>query len=164
MHLGFLGDRLGGVEDPLDLLRAAGDVGVERQRPVDLDDVDGDELGLGVPGLVGDEPDDPGVARAAVEGDDRSPEGRGCGSLTWAAVTIPPVPPDYSRVGRLGRVRRAVIAVRSAGVERASPVLAPVRDVDDDGVRPAEQHRPQPLGRLVVQDPLPPACGRRTRG
>ena len=41
-----LGDLLGHVEDALDLLGAAGDVGVERQRPVDLDDVDGDELGL----------------------------------------------------------------------------------------------------------------------
>ena len=74
-----LGDRLGGVEHPLDLLRSAGDVGVERQRPVDLDDVDGDQLGLGVTGVLGDEPDDPGVARAAVEGEDRSPEGRGVG-------------------------------------------------------------------------------------
>ena len=48
------------------------------QRPVDLDDVDGDELGLVVAGQLGGEPDDPGVARAAVEGDDGAPEcGRG---------------------------------------------------------------------------------------
>ena len=45
-HLRLLGDRLGGVEHALDLLGATGDVGVERQRPVDLDDVDGDQLGL----------------------------------------------------------------------------------------------------------------------
>ena len=49
------------------------------QRPVDLDDVDGDQLGLGEPGLLGDEADDAGVARAAVEGDDRAPEGGGVG-------------------------------------------------------------------------------------
>ena len=35
-----LGDRLGHVEDALGLLGPTGDVGVERQRPVDLDDVD----------------------------------------------------------------------------------------------------------------------------
>ena len=45
-----------------------------------------------------------------------------------------------------------------AGVEQL-PVLAPVRHVDDDRVRPAEQHGPQPLGGLVVQDPLPPVAG-----
>src|SRR5581483_2564793 len=43
---GRLGGRLGGVEDPLRLLGLARDVGVEGERPVDLDDVDGDELGL----------------------------------------------------------------------------------------------------------------------
>ena len=53
--LAGLGRRLGDVEDPLDLLRPAGDVGVERQRPVDLDDVDADQLGLGRPGELGDE-------------------------------------------------------------------------------------------------------------
>ena len=40
---------------------------------------------------VGDEADDPGVARAAVEGDDRAPEDRAGGHLTWP-VTIPPAP------------------------------------------------------------------------
>ena len=45
-HLVVLGDLFGAVEDALDLLGSAGDVGVERQRPVDLDDVDGDQLGL----------------------------------------------------------------------------------------------------------------------
>ena len=69
-----LGDRLGGVEDALDLLGSAGDVGVERQGPVDLDHVDGDQLSLDVARLLGDEADDPGVARAAVEGDERAPE------------------------------------------------------------------------------------------
>ena len=44
--LRLLGDRLGEVEHALDLLGSAGDVGVERQRPVDLDDVDRDQLGL----------------------------------------------------------------------------------------------------------------------
>ena len=75
--LDVLGDRLGDVEHPLDLLGAAGDVGVERQRPVDLDDVDRDQLGLGRAGLLGDEPDDAGVARAAVEGEDGAAEGGG---------------------------------------------------------------------------------------
>ena len=37
-------------------------------------------------------------------------------------------------------------------------VLAPVRDVDDDRVGPPEQHRPESLRRLVVEDPLPPAA------
>ena len=41
-----LGGRLGDVEHALRVLGPAGDVGVERQRPVDLDDVDADELGL----------------------------------------------------------------------------------------------------------------------
>ena len=45
-HLVVLGDRLRGVEHALDLLGAARDVGVERERPVDLDDMDGDDLGL----------------------------------------------------------------------------------------------------------------------
>ena len=72
----------GDVEHALDLLGAAGDVGIERQRPVDLDDVDGDQLGLGLARLVGDEADDPGVARAAVEGDDGAPERRAAGYLT----------------------------------------------------------------------------------
>ena len=78
-HLVVLGDVFGGVEHALDLLGSAGDVGIERQRPVDLDDVDGDDLGLGVAGLSGDERDDPGVARAAVERDDRAAEDRGVG-------------------------------------------------------------------------------------
>ena len=43
---GRLGRPLGEVEDLLDLLGAAGDVHVERHRPVDLDDVDADQLGL----------------------------------------------------------------------------------------------------------------------
>ena len=67
------------VEDALDLLRSAGDVGVEGQGPVDLDDVDGDELGLRVVGLVGEEADDAFVAWAAVERDDRSAEDRRMG-------------------------------------------------------------------------------------
>ena len=71
-----LGDRFGDVEDALDLFRPAGDVGIERQRPVDLDDVDGDQLALGVAGLIGDQANDPGVARAAVERNDGSPERR----------------------------------------------------------------------------------------
>ena len=75
--LRFLGDGLGAVEHALDLLGSPGDVGVERQRPVDLDDVDGDQLALREARQFGDEADDPGVARAAVEGDDRAPE-RGC--------------------------------------------------------------------------------------
>ena len=54
-----LGGRLGDVEDPLGVLGPAGDVGVERQRPVDLDDVDAHELGLVGPGELAGEPDDP---------------------------------------------------------------------------------------------------------
>ena len=57
---------------------------------------------------------------------------------------------------------------RRSGARRCSPpsaasnmrrVLASVGDGDDDRVRPAEQDRPEPLGRLVVEDPLPPAAG-----
>ena len=44
------------------------------QRPVDLDDVDRDQLGLAEAGLVGHEADDAVVARSAVEGEDRAPE------------------------------------------------------------------------------------------
>ena len=76
-QLVVLGDLLGHVEDALDLLGPAGDVGVERQRPVDLDDVDGDRArpwwcaparrrGATIRR----------VARAAVEGDDGAPEDR----------------------------------------------------------------------------------------
>ena len=43
---GGLRGGLGHVEDPLRLLGAAGDVGIERMRPVDLHDVDADQLGL----------------------------------------------------------------------------------------------------------------------
>ena len=73
-HLVVLGDRLGGIEDALDLLRTARDVGVERQGPVDLDDVDGDHFSFRVVCLLGDETHDPGVARAAVERDHRAAE------------------------------------------------------------------------------------------
>ena len=61
---------LGHVQHALDLLGAAGDVGVQRQRPVDLDDVDRDQLRLGVARGIGGEADDPRIARPAVEGDD----------------------------------------------------------------------------------------------
>ena len=77
--LRLLGDRLGDVEDALDLVRVAGDVGIEWQRPVDLDDVDRDQLGLVQAGLLGDEPNDPGIARAAVEGDDGTAKRRRVG-------------------------------------------------------------------------------------
>ena len=46
LHAGVLGRALGQVEDLLDLVGPAGDVHVERHRPVDLDDVDADQLGL----------------------------------------------------------------------------------------------------------------------
>ena len=133
-HLVVLGDRLGHVEDALDLLGSAGDVGVERQRPVDLDDVDGDELGLGVAGLVGDEADDPGVARAAVEGDDRSAEDRPDGHLTWP-VTIPPGRRRSATAVQAGDASGGVLGPaagpRSLATERRleqGRVLAPVRD------------------------------------
>ena len=73
----FLGDGLRAVEHALDLLGSPGDVGVEGQRPVDLDHVDGDQLALRQACQFGDEADDPRVARATVEGDERAPE-RGC--------------------------------------------------------------------------------------
>ena len=40
------------VEDPLGLLRLARDVGVERQRPVDLDDMDRDQLDVAALGMA----------------------------------------------------------------------------------------------------------------
>ena len=75
----FLGDRLRAVEDALDLVGVARDVRVERQRPVDLEDVDGDDLSLGVARLVRHEADDPVVARAAVQGDDGTAKRRRLG-------------------------------------------------------------------------------------
>src|SRR3954453_6538607 len=37
-------------------------------------------------------------------------------------------------------------------------LFAPVGHVDDDRMRPADQRRPEPVGRLVVQDAFPPAA------
>src|SRR6478752_2181497 len=51
---------------------------------------------------------------------------------------------------------RPLVLVRAmVGVEVVL-LLAPVRHVHHDRVRAPEQHGPQPLGRLVVEDPLPP--------
>ena len=131
------------VEHALDLLGAAGDVGIERQRPVDLDDVDGDQLGLRLGGLVGREADDPGVAGTAVEGDDGPAERRFAVLRTWDG-TIPPG-------GRL-------VGPASVAVERPRQWLAPVRDVGDDRVLAAEQGRLEALGGLVVEQPVPPVA------
>ena len=77
------------------------------------------------------------------------------GYLTWP-VTIPPASASCRR--RLASGGPSPSAP-CAGDSNSVRVLAPVRDVHDDRVRPAEQHRPQPLGRLVVEDPLPPVAG-----
>ena len=77
-RLGGLGD-LGDVEDARGLLRLTGHVGVEWEGPVDLDDMDGDQLDVAALGERRDEADDPGVARAAVQGDHRAGEGGSVG-------------------------------------------------------------------------------------
>ena len=57
-------------------------------------------------------------------------------------------------LGRRWRRRR-----RDGGLEvRVDGVVAAVRDVDDHRVRPAEEQRPEPARRLVVEHPLPPVA------
>ena len=90
-----------------------------------------------------------------------------CGLASGTAVTIPPAGAAVSRSERLLVPGRPAAAVVSAGPPPSLPVgalepgrvLASVRDVDDDGVGPAEEGRPEPLRRLVVEDPLPPVAG-----
>src|SRR2546423_15089288 len=67
-----------------------------------------------------------------------------------AAVTIPPLP--VASGARAG----GAAAAGKRRLERAR-VLAPIRDVPDHRVRAAQENPPQPLGALVVEDPLPPA-------
>ena len=54
--------------------RTARDVGVERHRPVDLDDVDADQLGLGRAGELGGERDDGPVGPGTGQRHDGAPE------------------------------------------------------------------------------------------
>ena len=195
---------LGSVENLLRLVGAAGDVGVERKRPADLDDVDGDQLRADGPGELRGHADDALVTGSSGEREDGSPEdgrvgfghrcgrpprlGRGTAGPAWsgprggavAAVTIPPARgPRQSTSWVRARPRRARAALTdarsSAGFAAASVagrpllerlgVLPPVRDVDHDRVGPAQQEPgPQPTGRLVVEDPFPPAAWPRTPG
>jgi hypothetical protein len=73
--LGF-SDSLDRVEDPLGILGPARDIRLEGQAPVDLDDVDRDQLGLGRPSRLARDSDDPGIARAAVDCEDATPKRR----------------------------------------------------------------------------------------
>ena len=150
------------VEDALDLLGATGDVGVERQGPVDLDDVDGDDLGLvrarpcsatsrtiraslGPPlrartarrkaGAVG-------VGHGLRGGSARAADERPS-ALGRTAVTIPPRSHPTVR-GRRGPGRQC---------------LAAIRDVGDDRVLATDERGLEPLGRLVVEQPVPPVAG-----
>ena len=69
-----LGLALGEVEHALGVLGPFGHVGVERQGPVDLDDVHGHDLRARLAGHLDDESNDPLVVRATVHRDDRALE------------------------------------------------------------------------------------------
>ena len=107
--VGGLGRGLGDVEDPLGVLVAARDVGVERQRPVDLDDVDADQLGLGRAGELG------------REGDDRSGRsGRRTAPRRRAGTVVPTSRPRAWSLRDLGGPGRAIRGTSCAG-RRAAP-------------------------------------------
>jgi hypothetical protein len=71
-----LGRSLGYVEHTLRILGTGGDIRVQRQRPVDLDDMDRDELGLRCARDSGSEANDARIAWCPGQGKDGPPKGR----------------------------------------------------------------------------------------
>ena len=173
-----LGGRLRDVEHALRALVAARDVGVERERPVDLHDVDAERARRGRP--LRSSAARETICRSVRPPDSATTARRNCGvevspTFAWSlryewnrgaaggCCASAGRPPGHDTTGPAGgRTRVAAAPTAGAAPDRSGllAVLAPaIGDVRDHRVLAAHERRLEALRRLVVEQPVPPVAG-----